>query len=80
MKTKRWCITEAPIDEAFITSERSDNMTMQFRILDDDEEVYFIGFMIPTSTEALFAPLDAFGVGWGCTDIQILEKGQWESV
>ena len=49
----------------------------KFRLLDDDEEVYFIGL---SSDSSSFDPIDEFGIAFGCTDIQYYENGKWESL
>jgi len=52
--------------------------TFKFRLLDDDGEIYYIGYSTNSSS---FAPLDNFGMpNDGCTDIQYLVDGQWESL
>ena len=48
-----------------------------FRLFDDDGELYFEGRSADSSS---FDPLDYFGAAFGCTDIQYLEKGKWESL
>jgi len=80
MKTKNWTITEAPIDYTFKLSVASKEHTLLFRLLDDDGVVYFLGYMKPTQTEALFHPLDVVGDSYGCTSIEIMENGKWEVV
>lgn len=50
----------------------------KFRLLDDDGEVYYIGY---SSNNSSFAPLDDYGMpNDGCTDIQYWEDGQWKSL
>lgn len=44
-----------------------------FRLLDDDNNVYFEGRCI----EMNFDPLDDIGHGYGCTEIQYLVKETW---
>lgn len=52
---------------------------VQFRLLDDDDEVYYVGFMVGNENE--FAPLDDFGKpNAGCTSIQYLKEGSWETL
>jgi hypothetical protein len=48
-----------------------------FRLLDADDEVYFEG---KSGNSSSFEPLDLFGSGYGCTDIQYLENGKWETL
>jgi hypothetical protein len=82
MRTKNWTITEAPIDDdnMFKTSVAPQEHTLPFRLLDDDGVVYFLGYMRPTQSEALFRPLDIVGDSYGCTSIEIMENGKWEVV
>ena len=48
----------------------------RFRMLDDDGEIYYEGFLVGGDE---FAPLDDFGEpNAGCTCIQIFEDGQWK--
>jgi hypothetical protein len=55
--------------------------TFKFRMLDDDNEVYFEGYCTDNSSEYAFSPLDEFGMPcYGCTDIQYFENGRWESL
>ena len=50
----------------------------KFRMLDDDGMVYYVGYSNDSSS---FQPLDDFGMpNAGCTDIQYLENGKWESL
>jgi len=54
----------------------------KFRLLDDDGEPYYLGrFFGDPSSEEAFAPLDDFGApNAGCTEIQYLNNGQWETL
>jgi len=50
----------------------------KFRLLDDDGEVYYVGY---SGNSSSFSPLDDFGMpNAGCTDIQYFENGRWESL
>jgi len=52
----------------------------RFRMLDDDGEVYFEGFLYGDNVD-LFEPLDDFGMpGYGCTSIETMQDGQWVKV
>ena len=53
-----------------------------FRLLDGDDEVYFLGEMysIDPGSETDFAPLDDFGAGFGCTSIQYKGETGWETL
>ena len=49
-----------------------------FRMLDDDGEVYYIGYC---SDDSSFDPLDDFGTpNAGCTEIQYKVNGKWEAL
>lgn len=79
MKGKNWTITKNIIDNVPALTAPEDQ-TLKFRLRDDDGNIYFIGMMVEDFSEAIFDPLDGFGAGYGCTDIQIVEKGRWVSV
>jgi hypothetical protein len=55
---------------------------IDFRLLDDDGTLYYEGIADKSlfDTEEGFEPLDYFGVGSGCVDIQYLENGLWETL
>jgi hypothetical protein len=57
--------------------ESTEKCTIPFRLFDDDGELYFEGL---GSNSSSFAPLDNFGSGFGCTDIQYFENNKWESL
>lgn len=62
----------------FMTCDYKELPTHRFRMLDDDEEVYYEGY---TSISSSFDPLDDFGMpNAGCTDIQYRENGEWKSL
>lgn len=56
---------------------------IEFKLRDDDGEIYFYGEMLdykdhPTG-EWDFAPLDSFGNAYGCTDLEYKDKyGKWK--
>lgn len=53
----------------------------QFRLHDDDGELYYEGFTDDANSERAFDPLDDFGIGYaGCTEIRYLRNGRWESL
>jgi hypothetical protein len=83
-----WIITKDIIDngemegESWIRTGLKDKKLCKvcvhpFRLLDDDDIVYFEGF---SSDSSSFNALDTLGVAYGCTDIQYLENGKWESL
>lgn len=88
-QNRRYTITKCLLEDkedwpsglAQETPTPHEGQTQQFRLLDDDKNIYFEGFMIPTDTEMIFYPLDTIGLSYGCTEIQILNpKGEWETV
>ncbi len=58
--------------------------TTKFRLLDDDGEVYFIGLItdecLNGPEDRAFSPLDELGRGYGCTEMQYRNNGQWETL
>jgi len=50
-------------------------LTLKFRLLDGDNEVYYDGMMDPDGDE--FEPLDYLGKSMGCTGIEVFENGKW---
>lgn len=52
----------------------------QFRMYDDDGELYYSGYYVGPGEEE-FAPLDDFGTpNAGCTEIHYLEDGEWKQL
>lgn len=56
-----------------------------FRLLDDDGQVYFTGWLegpeLETADgETAFEPLDVFGAAYGCTELQYQENGCWKTL
>ena len=86
----RWIVTEDIIDDGdSIGASGFDgnpiahgDELIDFRLLDGDDIVYFIGQADREvyGTEEGFEPLDNFGSGWGCTEIQYLESGHWATL
>ena len=84
----RWIILEDLIDNgdylgcsgADGVPNKSDEIT-RFRILDDDDIVYFKGNAALKScgerAEEEFEPLDEVGAGFGATSIEYFEAGEW---
>ena len=59
--------------------DKRSNLPHHFRLLDDDGEVYFQGkcdFDCHDESDG-FAPLDDFGITYGCTTIQYLDVKGW---
>ena len=79
MKGRNWTIIKSNVG-GHCRALPLPKQTLRFRLLDDDQEIYFEGVMLQTDTEQLFEPLDEFGVDYGCVEIQILDKGLWEVV
>lgn len=78
----QFTITESPIEPEvqYQLGPALPDQTVKFRLLDDDDNVYFIGYMRPTNSEVLFYPLDTVGAVYGCTKIQILDQVTWVDV
>jgi hypothetical protein len=56
-------------------------LPFEFRLLDDDGNVYYRGFSDDNESEEAFAPLDDYGTPEaGCTDIQYRINGGWKSL
>lgn len=61
-------------------SEEPPRMPQQFRLLDDDGEVYYEGVCSSLSAvdgDTAFGPLDWAASHAGCTQMQYLENGTW---
>lgn len=57
------------------------NLPLMFRLLDDDGEVYYMGYSNDRWTERAFRPLDDYGMpNDGCTEIQYLVNDKWETL
>lgn len=57
-------------------------LTEEFRMYDDDDNLYYSGFSDDGDTEDAFAPLDDYGMpNAGCTYIQYKNlEGEWETL
>jgi hypothetical protein len=60
---------------------KAEGLTLRFRMLDDDDQVYYEGYMIPfdqhNDSSDGFEPLDDFGEGnAGCTRLDYWEPGK----
>ena len=86
--TEEWYIDKDVIDdgdavdnwngESISLEDCKQRCTHKFRMLDDDDTVYYEGY---SNNSSSFAPLDDFGMpNAGCTDIQYYEDGKWESL
>lgn len=53
--------------------------TRLFQLLDDDGLVYFRGFQDPVNFDE-FAPLDWYGVDYGCTELQYKDGPEWKTL
>ncbi|WP_103110968.1 hypothetical protein [Brevibacillus reuszeri] len=58
------------------------DMPHEFRLLDDDDNIYGYGFSRSCDDEDAFAPLDHYGPLYGCTEIQYYnrDKMKWETL
>jgi hypothetical protein len=50
----------------------------EFRLKDDDGEIYYEGRSDDNTSEDAFEPLDWANAGSGCTSIEYLNDGEWE--
>lgn len=90
-----WKVTRNIIDEGeekcplyqsvdFDGAKFKQSKHVKFRLLDDDGEVYFWGFMdvdsLHGTEDQAFAPLDSIGRGYGCTELQYREGGEWKTL
>ncbi|MAG28119.1 hypothetical protein CMI47_21545 [Candidatus Pacearchaeota archaeon] len=82
----RWIITNDIIDKGksnglILTDGRGEKQRMEhrFRMLDGDGEVYFEGLIDDDSN---FAPLDVWGINYGCTSMQFwnYDTQQWDEL
>lgn len=79
-----WQITDDVLEGKAIDIKSADwrpgqLLNQNFRLLDDDGWVYYIGVSNDSETEEGFAPLDDYGTpNAGCTEIQYLRNGEWE--
>lgn len=72
---------EVALKEAHLNQKPIEVENYEFKLLDADGNLYYKGIYIGDQSESLFSPLDDFGApNAGAIDIQILEKGVWESV
>jgi len=81
-----WMITYDKLDGKDVEIKSSDwrpgqLLNQHFRLLDDDGEVYYLGVSNDSESENAFAPLDDYGMpNAGCTEIQYLRNGKWETL
>ena len=62
-----------------LTKEQIKRYGKQFRMLDDDKNIYGYGYI--TGEYDGFEPLDDYGEGGlGATEIQYMENGRWETL
>lgn len=71
-------ITDSGKDET--VAKKPAELPHKFRLLDDDGIVYAYGYSLTNDDEEAFKPLDATMGTYGCTDIQYLNNGEWESL
>lgn len=73
--------SNAPLD--LIREVKQARGGTKFRMLDDDGEVYYVGYLVAEDWggEDHFGPLDDFGMpNAGCTEIQFLCDDGWKSL
>jgi len=77
-----WTITKDIIENGFHTgvknmpTDEEVKPAIKFKLLDDDNITYFKGLM----SDYNFAPLDNFGIHYGCTTLQYFENGEWKTL
>lgn len=88
----QWTITEDRIDggqsmgtigprSAKLSNDQIQEQGVAFRLLDDDGERYYGGFVVLGADDSGFEPLDDFGTpNAGCTEIQYKSKGKWATL
>ena len=84
-----WTITNDLVDDGLKIGTASRNydeakaalLKHRFRLLDDDDEVYYEGLSDDCDSQRAFAPLDDFGKGYaGCTEIHYFTDGMWRQL
>ncbi len=80
----QWCITIDHLDDLTKISEKSKDMTILIRLYDDDDVLYYSGWMtqeLMDEGESAFEPLDWAMFEAGCTSMQYKEPGKgWETL
>jgi hypothetical protein len=62
------------------TAEEKKKYPYEFKLYDDDEELYFIGYSNDNSSERAFRPLDTIGASYGCTEIKYRRENGFETL
>lgn len=79
-----WKVTYDHLEELsclFGEGSLKDKPKYQFRLYDDDNNLYFSGISTDRDSEAAFEPLDHCMGAYGCTEIQYLQDdGDWETL
>ena len=84
-----WTITNDLVDDGKKVGISSCNydeakaslLKHRFRLLDDDDEIYYEGVSDENDSQKAFAPLDNFGRGYaGCTKIEYFANGAWRTL
>jgi hypothetical protein len=84
-----WTITNDLVDDGKKVGISSGNydeakaplLKYQFRLLDDDGDIFYEGLSDDCDTQGAFAPLDDFGKGYaGCTEIQYFDGQSWNQI
>lgn len=84
-----WIITKDKINDEQSVGKQSVDFDQEkwkaaektkFRLLDDDGEVYFYGEYdgVNECETKAFAPLDEWGVAFGCTELEYKESHEWK--
>ena len=73
MRGSNFTITESTVGGT--PQVQTPDQDVKFRLLDDDGNVYFVGYMkTDFSEDTIFIPLDEFGEAYGCVSIEIFSK------
>ena len=67
------------LDEETVEQYREDGFTKEFRLLDDDDIVYYSGLLFEDSDDE-FEPLDWAMADSGCTQIEYKQNGEFEAI
>ena len=82
-KITKWCasITDDNKDRIIEVAENErKTMPYIFRLLDDDGIIYAEGISSTNDDQKAFRPLDRYQNDYGCTEIQYLNDGEWETL
>lgn len=77
----KWCaVITSNGEDKYTAAVKTSDMTHEFRLLDDDGEVYAYGWSTDGDSEDAFEPLDYYASHYGVTEIQYKVNGSWETL